>query len=433
MVLHAVPVEREMHHRAAAEFVGEFFVELHRDEGTVSVTGVVEDLRAECLESLAAPRSAHDVGACVLVPMTSGMSSAAPALVSPLRCSRADAIQLLRPLSAAISVEARLACIDELSAQLGRAAAPSWCRSPRNSASMTRVSNVADFESSSSPRIVVTCPNSSSNIRSFFAKQSVHAFVDGSARVQIRDEHLVARLRQPVDAADALLDAHRVPRQVVVEHAVAELEVLSLGAGVGRDHDRRLAGPERGDGGCAFGRRHRAVERTSGAVPLASMRRSSPVTVSVCWVKMSTRPCSRSQSRVISSALFSRAESLMSMARWPTSFRTRRTRSSLCRSAMRNAVVPIENGLAVKRSARLRLRIVSDESRITLRSRSVLNAYSSRSRAPEVDWHVDRPSDNPIDTGLSPRRADHRAADEAPQRGGIIGSARIVARHVLDA
>ena len=49
------------------------------------------------------------------------------------------------------------------------------------------------------------------------------------------------RLGEAVDASDSLLDAHRVPREVKVEHAVAELKVLAFGAGVSRDHHRRLA------------------------------------------------------------------------------------------------------------------------------------------------------------------------------------------------
>src|SRR5439155_25781145 len=45
-------------------------------------------------------------------------------------------------------------------------------------------------------------------------------------------------LPQPVDAADALLEAHRVPGQVEVDDDAAELEVPSLPARLGADQDR---------------------------------------------------------------------------------------------------------------------------------------------------------------------------------------------------
>ncbi len=54
------------------------------------------------------------------------------------------------------------------------------------------------------------------------------------------DHHHVELLAVAVAAADALLDALRVPGQVVVHHQVAELEVDALGRGLGGDQDRRL-------------------------------------------------------------------------------------------------------------------------------------------------------------------------------------------------
>ena len=53
------------------------------------------------------------------------------------------------------------------------------------------------------------------------------------AGCQEADDGDAALLAVPVDAADALLDALRVPRQVVVDDRVAELEVQALGAGFG--------------------------------------------------------------------------------------------------------------------------------------------------------------------------------------------------------
>ena len=49
----------------------------------------------------------------------------------------------------------------------------------------------------------------------------------------------VARLADPVDATHALLEPVGVPRDVVVDHQVAELEVDALAGGLGGDHDLR--------------------------------------------------------------------------------------------------------------------------------------------------------------------------------------------------
>ena len=47
-------------------------------------------------------------------------------------------------------------------------------------------------------------------------------------------------LADAVDAAEALLDAVRVPRQVVVDHQVRALEVEALAGGVGGDQDEHV-------------------------------------------------------------------------------------------------------------------------------------------------------------------------------------------------
>lgn len=61
-------------------------------------------------------------------------------------------------------------------------------------------------------------------------------FVDGSDREHIGDVH-VPGLGHTVDTADALLDAHWVPRQVVVDHRVRVLQVETLGSCLGGDQD----------------------------------------------------------------------------------------------------------------------------------------------------------------------------------------------------
>ena len=56
---------------------------------------------------------------------------------------------------------------------------------------------------------------------------------------EVDDDH-VELLAVAVAAADALLDALRVPGQIVVHHEVAELEVDALGGGFGGDQNRGL-------------------------------------------------------------------------------------------------------------------------------------------------------------------------------------------------
>ena len=53
--------------------------------------------------------------------------------------------------------------------------------------------------------------------------------LDRAGGDQVEDEHL-ARLADPVDAADALFDRHRIPRDVEVDQRVAELQVAPLAA-----------------------------------------------------------------------------------------------------------------------------------------------------------------------------------------------------------
>ncbi len=55
--------------------------------------------------------------------------------------------------------------------------------------------------------------------------------------------------------ANALLDALRVPRQVVVDDQVAELQVDPLGGGFGRDHDGRFVAEVFDEGGALVGGR----------------------------------------------------------------------------------------------------------------------------------------------------------------------------------
>ena len=51
--------------------------------------------------------------------------------------------------------------------------------------------------------------------------------------MQVHDADGGVALADQIDATDALLDAHRAPRHVVVDERAAELEVQPLGCGVG--------------------------------------------------------------------------------------------------------------------------------------------------------------------------------------------------------
>src|SRR5215210_3949710 len=64
-----------------------------------------------------------------------------------------------------------------------------------------------------------------------------HVLFKRAARDRVEDEDF-ARLADAVDAADALLNRHRVPRQVEVDERVAELQVAPLAARLGREQER---------------------------------------------------------------------------------------------------------------------------------------------------------------------------------------------------
>jgi hypothetical protein len=62
--------------------------------------------------------------------------------------------------------------------------------------------------------------------------------------VQIDDANLRVLLAKTVNTADALLDAHGVPRHVVIDERAAKLEVQTFGGGVGAKQHVGLAGAE---------------------------------------------------------------------------------------------------------------------------------------------------------------------------------------------
>ena len=85
---------------------------------------------------------------------------------------------------------------------------------------------------------------------------------DGSGEDHIVD-HDVVGLADPVDPADALLDPHGVPGQVVVDGDMTELEVEAFAPGLSGDHDPGV-GCEGLLSPAAFVHVHRAVEADDG-------------------------------------------------------------------------------------------------------------------------------------------------------------------------
>ena len=65
--------------------------------------------------------------------------------------------------------------------------------------------------------------------------------IDGIGRHEVDNGHRLALLAVAVDTTDALLDAHGVPRQVIVDQEVAELEVQAFAAHLGgQEHIQRV-------------------------------------------------------------------------------------------------------------------------------------------------------------------------------------------------
>src|SRR5262249_29431510 len=62
-----------------------------------------------------------------------------------------------------------------------------------------------------------------------FVEELIDPHVGSVAPVKKVDDHNVELLAVPVASADALLDALRIPRKVVVDHQIAELQVDPLG------------------------------------------------------------------------------------------------------------------------------------------------------------------------------------------------------------
>ena len=98
----------------------------------------------------------------------------------------------------------------------------------------------------------------------------VDVAIDGARRDEVDDGDRLALLSVAVDTADALLDAHGVPGQIVVDEEIAELEVEALAADFGgQQHIQRV--------GIVFGQRKAAAQLGTifvGTPPWISPQRS---------------------------------------------------------------------------------------------------------------------------------------------------------------
>ena len=79
-----------------------------------------------------------------------------------------------------------------------------------------------------------------------YADAQQAAFVDvGIHRAggdEVVDDHHFAFLSVTVYTPDALFDPHRVPRQIVIDHAIAELEIQSFAADFGGEQNIQCVG-----------------------------------------------------------------------------------------------------------------------------------------------------------------------------------------------
>ena len=71
-------------------------------------------------------------------------------------------------------------------------------------------------------------------------QSGVDPLVDGVRVPEIPDEDLLRLLPDSVDTADALLDLHRVPGEVVVDQHATELQIDALARHLGREQHRNL-------------------------------------------------------------------------------------------------------------------------------------------------------------------------------------------------
>ena len=121
--------------------------------------------------------------------------------------------------------------------------------------------------------------------RDLFLQQRQHLLLQRAARDQIEDEDL-AVLADAVDAADALLDRHRVPGHVEIDQGIAELDVAPFAARLRAQQDRRMVA-KRGDGRVLLRPAQAPVEARERHTPAFARRSATWASVSREWTKTS--------------------------------------------------------------------------------------------------------------------------------------------------
>ena len=100
--------------------------------------------------------------------------------------------------------------------------------------------------------------------------------LDGLVAAEVEDGDIFV-LAQPMQAANALLDAHGVPGQIIVDELMAELEVAPFGAALGAHHDPHAPQlfaflPEEAHGLLFLVNVHAAVKADRAYAPLVQLR-----------------------------------------------------------------------------------------------------------------------------------------------------------------
>ena len=124
------------------------------------------------------------------------------------------------------------------------------------------------------PQHLVARPEYALEQLELLGEQLEHALVGLVLLIQEVDNHHIVLLSVAVAAADALLDALGIPRQVVVHDQGAELQVDAFRPRFGGDHDVALF-PEVVHEGGAHVRRARAGDPVGALRGAAAMRRRS--------------------------------------------------------------------------------------------------------------------------------------------------------------
>ena len=118
----------------------------------------------------------------------------------------------------------------------------------------------------------------------FLGEQLVDANIGGVCFVEEVDDDHIVLLAVAVASADALLDALRIPRHIVVHDQIAELEIDALSRGFGGNHDAGFVAEVLDQGG-AFVGGGRAGDAVGAGVLLHPIAGRLPGSAGRCWCR----------------------------------------------------------------------------------------------------------------------------------------------------